>query len=154
RDAEDVVRIADSLNSITGIDRVLYGEQRAEIALDHPRSGEIVALAKPDCWFAYPFWLDDDDAPDYAKCVAIHHKPGFDTCELFFDPKMHFPKLRIAVKMLRKALGFRMAMNVIPLDAGIVGGSHGLLAANNDDRPLWIGDGIPPGIAPLSMTVF
>ena len=63
-------------------------EARHEIGLDHPRSGEIVALSEPDAWFAYPFWLDDGQAPDYARTVDIHRKPGYDPCELFFDPKI------------------------------------------------------------------
>ena len=75
-----------------GVARVLAGEERAEIGLDHPRSGEMVALSEPDAWFAYPFWLDDRPAPDYARTVDIHRKPGYDPCELFFDPTLPGPK--------------------------------------------------------------
>ena len=118
------ISIAELIAKQPGVDRVFIGEQRAEIGLDHPRSGEIIALAKPDAWFAYPFWLDDRDAPDYARTVAIHHKPGFDPCELFFDPKIRFPKLRVARKLLQSKLGFRTKFDVIPLDASIVRGSQ------------------------------
>jgi hypothetical protein len=109
-------------------------------------------LAEPDAWFAYPWWLDDALAPDYARAVAIHAKPGFDPCELFLDPKLRFPKLRIARRLLAKKLGFRMTMDVVPLDPTIVRGSHGLAATDDLDRPLWIGDGPRIGDGPLPMT--
>ncbi len=84
-------------------------------------------------------------APDYARAVAIHHKPGFDPCELFFDPKLWFPKLHAARRLIQKKLGFRMTMDVVPLDASIVRGSHGLAAADPLDRPILIGHGPKPG---------
>jgi predicted AlkP superfamily pyrophosphatase or phosphodiesterase len=145
RDAEDVPRIRDLLAPLSGVTNVLAGEERAAIHLDHERSGEIILLSQPDAWFAYPFWLDDKLAPDYARAVAIHHKPGFDPCELFFDPRLRFPKLHAARRLLQKKLGFRMTMDVVPLDASIVRGSHGLAAADPRDRPILIGHGSNPG---------
>jgi len=145
RDAEDVPRVKDLLTPVQGIARVLAGEERTAIGLNHERSGELVLLADRDAWFAYPFWMNDPDAPDYAAAVAIHHKPGFDPCELFFDPKFRMPKLHAAKRVLEKKLGFRMTMDVVPLDAGIVKGSHGLAAADPRDRPILIGHGPRPG---------
>ena len=145
RDAEDVPRVRDLLTPVPGVARVLVGEERAEIGLDHSRSGELVLLAERDSWFAYPFWTDDRVAPDYARAVAIHAKPGFDPCELFFDPRLTFPKLHAARRLLQKKLGFRMTMDVVPLDAAIVRGSHGLAAADPLDRPILIGHGPRPG---------
>jgi predicted AlkP superfamily pyrophosphatase or phosphodiesterase len=142
---DDVPRVKDVLAPLKGVARVLAGEERAEIHLDHPRSGEVILLAESDAWFAYPFWLDDRLAPDYARAVAIHHKPGFDPCELFFDPRLHFPKLHAARRLLQKKLGFRMTMDVVPLNASIVRGSHGLAAADPRDRPILIGHGPRPG---------
>jgi hypothetical protein len=130
---------------------VLAGEERGELGLDHPRSGELVALAEPDTWFAYPFWLDDRLAPDYARTVNIHAKPGYDPCELFLDPRLCCPKLKIGWRLLQKKLGFRMLLDVIPLDATLVKGSHGLAAVNVEDRPILIGDGPKPG-GDLAMT--
>src|SRR5204862_1668508 len=101
----------------------------------HPRSSELVTLSEPNAWFAYPFWLDDAVAPDYARTVAIHHKPGYDPCELFLDPALGLPKLRAARRLLQKKLGFRMRMDVIPLDAGVVKGRHGLPAPTDDEPP-------------------
>jgi hypothetical protein len=144
-DPADVPRVRDVLGVIPGVGRVLAGEERVAIGLDHERSGELVLLSEPDAWFAYPFWVDEALAPDYARAVAIHHKPGFDPCELFFDPRLRLPKLHAARRVAQKKLGFRMVMDVVPLDAGIVRGSHGLAAADPLDRPLLIGDGPQPG---------
>ncbi len=144
RDETDVPRVRDLFAGLPGVGRVLAGEERAEVNLTHPRSGEIVLLSDPDAWFAYPFWLDDRLAPDYARTVDIHRKPGYDPCELFFDPKLTWPMGRVAWRLLRKKLGFRTLFDVIPLDPSLVKGSHGLRAADPLDRPLLIGDGAAP----------
>jgi predicted AlkP superfamily pyrophosphatase or phosphodiesterase len=151
-DPADVPRVRDRLAGLPGVARALAGDERHDIGLRHPRSGELILFSEPDAWFAYPFWLDDRLAPDYARAVAIHHKPGFDPCELFLDPKLPLPKLRIARRLLQKKLGFRMTMDVVPLDPAIVRGSHGLAAADNADRPLWVGDGPSQGegIVPMA----
>src|SRR5262249_18749224 len=85
---EDIPRVRELFAATPGVARVLAGEERGEIGLNHLRSGELVLLSEPDAWFSYPFWLDDRLAPDYARTVAIHHKPGYDPCELFLDPKL------------------------------------------------------------------
>ncbi|HTK75977.1 MAG TPA: alkaline phosphatase family protein [Gemmataceae bacterium] len=144
-DLADVPRVRELLAAESGVARVLAGEERNEVGLRHQRSGELVILSEPKAWFAYPFWLNDAVAPDYARTVAIHHKPGYDPCELFFDPDLRFPKLRVVRKLLQKKLGFRMRMDVVPLDATIVKGSHGLPATTDVERPLCIGDGPRPG---------
>jgi predicted AlkP superfamily pyrophosphatase or phosphodiesterase len=152
RDESDVPRVYDLIAALPGVARVLAGEERAEIDLRHARSGEIVALSEPDAWFAYPFWLDDRQAPDYARTVDIHRKPGYDPCELFFDPKLTWPEGRAVWRLLQKKLGFRTLFDVIPLDPTIVKGSHGLRAADGADGPLLIGDGPPPSGDELLMT--
>jgi hypothetical protein len=111
-----------------------------------------VVLAARDAWFAYPFWLDDRHAPDYARTVDIHRKPGFDPCELFFDPKLRWAKGRMLRRLVAKKLGFRTLFDVVPLDASLVRGSHGLPAADPLDRPLLIGDGPAPADDVLPMT--
>jgi predicted AlkP superfamily pyrophosphatase or phosphodiesterase len=148
RDPRDLPRVRGLLAEEPGIARLLSGEERREVGLDHPRSGEIVALAQPDAWFAYPFWLDDRRAPDYARTVDIHRKPGYDPCELFLDPKLALPRLRLASRLLRKKLGFRTLFDVIPLDPTMVRGSHGVPASVDHDRPVLIGDGPTPGESP------
>jgi predicted AlkP superfamily pyrophosphatase or phosphodiesterase len=151
RDAEDIQRVKDLLTPVQGVAKVLAGDERITIGLNHERSGELVLLSAPDAWFAYPFWMNDEIAPDYARAVAIHHKPGYDPCELFFDPKFRMPKLHAAKRVFEKKLGFRMTMDVVPLDASIVKGSHGLAAADTRDRPILIGHGPKPG-ASVEMT--
>jgi predicted AlkP superfamily pyrophosphatase or phosphodiesterase len=144
RGSEDVGRARNAIAGLPGVARVLAGEDRAEVGLRHDRAGELVVLSERDAWFAYPFWIDDGLAPDYARAVAIHHKPGYDPCELFLDPKLSFPKLRVARRLIQKKLGFRMILDVVPLDASLVKGSHGLPAADPRDGPLFVGDGTRP----------
>ena len=135
RNPEQIQAVGDLLESIPGIDSVM---DPAAIELDHPRSGELIALAQPDAWFSYHYWLDDQLAPDFARTVDIHRKPGYDPCELFMTSK-----LRAIRKLARKKLGFRYRMDVIPLDATLVRGSHGL-HPDEQDGPLVIGPGDPP----------
>ncbi|MEX0865777.1 MAG: nucleotide pyrophosphatase/phosphodiesterase family protein [Pirellulales bacterium] len=123
--AEDVAAVAELLGRTPGVERVLDRAAQAEFGIDHPRAGELVVVAAPRSWFTYYFWLDDALAPDFAPTVDIHRKPGYDPVELFLDPKLKFPKLKVARRLARKLLGFRYYMDVIGLDASIVRGSHG-----------------------------
>ncbi|MFO0845564.1 MAG: alkaline phosphatase family protein [Gemmataceae bacterium] len=152
RDPADVERVRELLGGLPGVARALVGEERAEVGLRHERAGEVVLLSERDAWFAYPFWLDDRRAPDYAPTVDIHRKPGFDPCELFFDPKLWFPRLRAARRLAQKKLGFRTLFDVVPLDASLVKGSHGLPAADPLDRPLLVRDGPAPPTGDIPMT--
>lgn len=110
--------VAQRLLDEPGIARVV---RPAELELDHPRSGEWIALAQSDSWFTYYYWNDDSRAPDFARCVDIHRKPGYDPCELFMTSKA-----RAIARVAQKKLGFRYRVDVIPLDATLVRGSHGL----------------------------
>jgi predicted AlkP superfamily pyrophosphatase or phosphodiesterase len=141
---DDRARARDLIAALPGVSRVAGGAERGEIGLDHPRSGELVVLSEADSWFAYPYWLDDRDAPDFARTVDIHRKPGYDPCELFFDPSSWWPKGRAIRRLVQKKLGFRTLFDVIPLDPHLVKGSHGVPAAHPEDRPVLIGDGLPP----------
>ena len=127
RAPEDVAAVAALLRQTPGVETVLDDAGKKAHGLDHARSGELVAVAAPGAWFTYYFWLDDNLAPDYARTVDIHRKPGYDPVELFIDPQLRFPKLRIARRLLQKKLGFRYYMDVISLDATLVRGSHGRL---------------------------
>lgn len=151
-DPATLPKVRDLLTQQPGIGRLYAGTERAEIGLDHSRAGDLVALAESDAWFAYPFWLDAAAAPDYARTVDIHRKPGYDPCELFFDPLRRFPKLRVARKLALKKLGFRTLIDVIPLDASLVRGSHGLPVSDPQDRPVLIGDGPAPAEESLPQT--
>jgi predicted AlkP superfamily pyrophosphatase or phosphodiesterase len=136
RDASDLRRVGDLLRSLAGVERVLDRDGQRELAIDHPRAGEFVVVAEAGCWFTYSYWLDDARAPDFARTVDIFRKPGYDPCELFIDPKILLPKARLAGKLLRKKLGFRTVMDVIPLDAGLVKGSHGRVETAEGRGPI------------------
>ena len=140
RDPADAPALAEQLRSVDGIDRVLDRTGQREFGLEHSRSGDLVALAETDAWFAYPYWLDDSAAPDFARTVDIHRKPGYDPCELFVDPAITFPMLRVGRRLMQKMLGFRYLIDVIPLDASLVRGSHGLIPADPRDGPVFISD--------------
>ncbi|MDT8888268.1 alkaline phosphatase family protein [Aquirufa sp. LEPPI-3A] len=128
------------LKQTKGIHTVLSGDELAAFHIDHPRAGDLVLIADNDAWFTYYYWLDDNKAPDFARCVDIFKKPGYDPVEMFMDPKNPFIKLRAAYKLARKLTGFRYRMDVIPLDATLVKGSHGSPFCNEAYYPLYIAD--------------
>lgn len=123
-------QVRDILEHTSGIDLVLDETGKQKYHLNHSRSGELVAIARPDAWFTYYYWLDDHRAPDFARTVDIHRKPGYDPVELFVDPQLKLPKAKVALSLWKKKLGFRYLMDVIPLDASLVRGSHGHLTAS------------------------
>jgi hypothetical protein len=138
RDTDDRARVRTRLAALDGVDRVLEGNDRAAAGLDHERAGDLVLLADRDAWFAYPYWLDDDRAPDFARTVDIHRKPGYDPLELFVDPRLRVPALRVARRLLQKRLGFRYRLDVVPLDADLVRGSHGRPPEDPEDGPVLV----------------
>jgi len=131
-------KVRSLLEATEGVAQVLDEAGKQAYHLDHPRSGELVAIAQPDAWFTYYYWLDDKQAPDFATTVDIHRKPGFDPVELFLDPQLQFPKLKIGLSLLKKQLGFRYLMDVIPLDATLVRGSHGRVSTSVAEGPVFI----------------
>lgn len=125
KDAKDRAAVAKLLRSTPGIEVVLDDKTKAQWHVDHHRSGELIAVAEPGHWFTYYYWLDENKAPDFARTVDIHRKPGYDPLELFVDPDIASPKAKIAWRLLQKKLGFRMLMDVIPLKPELVKGTHG-----------------------------
>ena len=118
---------------------VLDEEGKRAHGLDHPRSGELVAVSKADRWFSYYYWLDDARAPDYARTVDIHLKPGYDPVELFIDPAIRWPALAVGARLAKRKLGFRSLLDVISLkDTQLVKGSHGRITDSPDHGPLVI----------------
>ena len=106
-DPPDVATAADALRALDGIETVLDAEAMAASGLGHPNSGELLAVASEGRWLGYQWWTDSKQAPDYARHVDIHNKPGFDPCELFFG----WPPISIS------------------RDSARVGGSHGAFGA-------------------------
>lgn len=119
-----------------GVAEVLDAPAKTARGIDHPSAGDLIAVAAEDAWFTYYYWFDDRRAPDFARTVDIHRKPGYDPAELFLDPAIPQVKLRILWRLLQKRLGFRMLMDVIPLDATLVRGSHGRMASDPADWPI------------------
>jgi predicted AlkP superfamily pyrophosphatase or phosphodiesterase len=138
QDTRRIGEVKRLLGQVPGIELVLDRGEQAAYGLDHGRSGELVAVSARDAWFTYYYWLDDTRAPDYARTVDIHRKPGYDPAELLIDPALSVPKLRVAATLAKKKLGFRYLMNVIPLDAALVRGSHGRIPESLDDGPVLI----------------
>ena len=128
--------VREAVETQTGVDLVLGAADKAGWGMDHPRAGDLVAVSAADAWFTYYYWMEDVRAPDFASCVDIHRKPGYDPVELFLDPKIPLVKLKILWRLLQKKLGFRMLMNVVPLDATLVKGSHGRRSFDSRDQPV------------------
>ncbi|MGW4830013.1 alkaline phosphatase family protein [Amycolatopsis japonica] len=136
RDSADLERVRSIVGELTGVDEVLDREAQAKYGIDHERAGELVAVAEPDSWFTYYYWLDDARKPDFARGVEIHRKPGYDPAELFFDPEDKFAKARAGLNLAKKFAGLRYAMDVVPTDPRWVRGSHGRLPDAGEDGPV------------------
>jgi predicted AlkP superfamily pyrophosphatase or phosphodiesterase len=137
-DPDYISPVRSLLEETEGVAYVLDQSEKSAYNLNHSRSGELVAVAQPDAWFTYYYWLDDSRAPDFARTVDIHRKPGYDPVELFLDPTIKLPQIKIGLKLLKKQLGLRYLMDVIPLDASLVRGSHGGLPSSPAESPLLI----------------
>jgi hypothetical protein len=135
---DDMQQVREICAAQSGVEQVLGRDEQERAGINHERAGELVCIAEPRRWFSYYYWLDDAAAPDFARTVDIHRKPGYDPCELFFDPKLSAPKARVAAKLLKKKLGFRTLMDVIPLDTKLVRGSHGRVEQEPQVRPIVI----------------
>jgi predicted AlkP superfamily pyrophosphatase or phosphodiesterase len=129
-------RVRELVERQEGVAAVLDSGEKEKWGIQHERSGDLIAVSTENAWFTYYYWLEDGMAPDFARCVDIHRKPGYDPVELFLDPKIPLVKLKILRRLLQKKLGFRMLMDVIPLDATLVKGSHGCRPADPADYPV------------------
>lgn len=147
----DIPAVREMLISTPGVAEVLNRSEQRRLGIGHANAGELVALAAHDAWFAYNYWLDDALAPDFARTVEIHKKPGYDPAELFTDPKLTIPAAHVAWSLLRKKLGFRYLMKVIPLDPSLVKGSHGLLPGDSARGPVAFGSN--PALAPATASI-
>ena len=137
-DPDDIDRVRVLLEAAPGIAEVLDEAGKQRYGLDHERSGELVAVAEKNAWFTYYYWLDDAQAPDFARGIEIHKKPGYDPAELFFNPADRFVKLRAARNLGKKMLGFRYTMDVVALSGDMVRGSHGRLPDDVRDAPVFL----------------
>jgi len=132
---KQVLKLLENTPAVAG---VMGAKGKMEMGILHPRAGDLIAVASERAWFTYYYWLDDRKAPDFARTVDIHRKPGYDPVELFLDPQIPAVKLKILFRLLQKNLGLRMLMDVVPLDASLVKGSHGCRPASRADWPVLI----------------
>lgn len=137
-DPEVKDQVLQILKTNSGIEQILTGEARAAHHLDHERAGDIVVVADATSWFTYYFWEDDKKAPDYARMVDIHKKPGYDPVEMLTDPTDKFVMPKVAWKLLKKKMGFRTVLDIIPLQAELIKGSHGRIPEDDQDFPIFI----------------
>jgi predicted AlkP superfamily pyrophosphatase or phosphodiesterase len=142
-------KIRSLLASLSGIAMVLDKKEQERYHIAHERSGDFVIVAEPNGWFTYYFWFDDKKAPDYARSVDIHKKPGYDPVEMFMTSK-----LRAGYKLLRKKSGLRYVMDVIPLDANLIKGSHGSPAVSPEYYPVLISDYAPESGSLIATDVY
>jgi predicted AlkP superfamily pyrophosphatase or phosphodiesterase len=148
QDPKLVPAVRELVSKTSGVSAVLGEAEKREAGIDHSRAGDLIAVAEEHAWFTYYYWINDAVAPDFARTVDIHRKPGYDPVELFLDPAIKRPKLKIAWRLLQKKLGFRMLMDVIPLDASLVKGSHGCRPRSKKEWPVLVAAPhlIPAGI--------
>ncbi|RNI39124.1 alkaline phosphatase family protein [Hanamia caeni] len=126
-------KVKSILEKVQGIELIMDKTAQQNYHIGNARSGDLVLMADAESWFTYYFWLDDAVAPDYARAVDIHKKPGYDPVEMFMTSK-----LRAGYKLLRKKIGLRYVMDVIPLDATLIKGSHGRVATPSEFHPVII----------------
>lgn len=139
KNKKDIKKVKEIISNLDGVETVLDKKDKSKYCLDHHRSGELIAISNSDRWFSYYYWLDDKRAPDYAKTVDIHRKPGYDPVELFFDPNLMFPKVTSFFKLIKRKLGFRNLLDIISSKRSeIVKGSHGRITDNPNYGPLII----------------
>ena len=138
RDPADRAEVAELIAGLDGVDEVLDEVGKKSVGLDHERAGDLVAVADRRSWFTYYYWLDDRNAPDFARSVEIHRKPGYDPAELLYDHTDPLVRVRAAMTLARKKIGLRYQMKVVPLDPSRVRGSHGRLPDDPADGPVLI----------------
>lgn len=138
KNPDNIPKVRHLLEQCPGIEAVLGKKEKESLGIDHKHSGELVAISAANSWFTYYYWLDDNRSPDFARIVEIHRKPGYDPVELFLNPKIQFPKLFIAWKLIKKKLGFRTLLDVIPLDSSLVKGSHGRIPDSVHSGPIFM----------------
>lgn len=150
KDPSVLPQIASLCQQTPGVEQVLNDEDQVQYGLDHRRSGDLILVASPGWWFCYRYWMEDQMAPDFARTVDIHRKPGYDPLELFIDPTIRFPTMKLGWKWLKTKMGQRTTFDVIPLETKLVKGSHGRIDQDRLHAPVLISQThTPPTTTPL-----
>ncbi len=150
QDSSKLDEVRKILESTDGVEKVLDQDAQKKLGINHERSGDFIVVAKKNAWFSYYWWLDDERAPDYARTVDIHRKPGYDPAELLIDPVIKFRLLNVAWFLLKKRLGLRALLKLTPLTGEKIKGSHGRVPEDLLDWPVIITSvnaGVPNSIS-------
>eukprot|EP01119_Soliformovum_irregulare_P022678 TRINITY_DN7811_c0_g1_i1.p1 TRINITY_DN7811_c0_g1~~TRINITY_DN7811_c0_g1_i1.p1 ORF type:complete len:482 (-),score=132.61 TRINITY_DN7811_c0_g1_i1:3-1352(-) len=154
RDKSDIPNVKRILQKTPGIRYVLDANEQNDYAYPmatskslqshhSERSGDLTVIADSDAWLSYYYWLDDAQAPDFARCVAIHRKPGYDPAEMFFrheNPLLG--KLWLFFKLfLVYILHIRTSVDASPIRCDMIRGSHGVIPEDVNYRPVFLGGG-------------
>ena len=99
-----ISRIVELFSDFPGVERILDKNAMQAEGLAHNRCGDLILVSASNSWQAYYWWEDDSKAPEFARNVDIHQKPGYDPVEMFMD----------------------MSTRQVPLDASQIRGSHGI----------------------------
>ena len=138
KNKEKLPLVASILKEINGVERVIPKSELDNVGLAHDRAGDFFLVANATSWFTYYFWEDDEKAPDYARMVDIHKKPGYDPVEMLTNPSDKLIMAKVAWKLAKKKLGFRSVLDIIPLKAELIKGSHGRKPEDKADWPIFI----------------
>ncbi|MBJ7493883.1 MAG: alkaline phosphatase family protein [Opitutales bacterium] len=150
QDSSKLDEVRKILENTEGVEKILDQEAQKKLGINHERSGDFIVVAQKNVWFSYYWWLDDERAPDYARTVDIHRKPGYDPAELLIDPAIKFPLMNAAWFLLKKRLGLRALLKLTPLTGEKIKGSHGRVPEDPLDWPVMImsaNAGVPNSIS-------
>jgi predicted AlkP superfamily pyrophosphatase or phosphodiesterase len=150
QDSSKLDEVRKILENTEGLEKVLDQDAQKKLGINHERSGDFIVVAQKNVWFSYYWWLDDERAPDYARTVDIHRKPGYDPAELLIDPAIKFPLMNAAWFLLKKRLGLRTLLKLTPLTGEKIKGSHGRVPEDPLDWPVMImsaNAGVPNSIS-------
>ena len=146
KDKVNIEKTYEILSSLDGVEQVLKEEDMLKMGIKHQRSGDLLAVSNSDRWFQYDWWSTNSKAPDYARTVDIHKKPGYDPRELH----QGISTVGIGWKLLKTKIGLRTIFNIIPLDPTVVKGSHG--RQHSSAHPICASPGIENFTSPLKVT--
>lgn len=79
------ITVKSLLKEVDGIDMVLGEQEKKDLRIDHPRSGDLIVVARKDRWLNYHWWMDDAKAPPFYKHIGWSGKAGVDPLELFVN---------------------------------------------------------------------
>ena len=138
QDSSKLDEVRKILEGVDGVEKVLDQADQKKLGINHERAGDFVVVAKKNAWFSYYWWLDDELAPDFARTVDIHRKPGYDPAELLIDSAIKFPLVNAVWFLLKKRLGLRALLKLTPLSGEQIKGSHGRIPDDPLDWPVII----------------